>query len=116
MGLIDLSLMPIGLTNLLAGIIAALITLIDPVPENRHWVTKIVTALFAFSIAGTVIDYIPNDHIFSAILVGVISGIFTDDLYFKLTKRMPEELDKLLDLVFQGIRKFFKKWFNIGDE
>ena len=116
MGLIDLSLMPIGLINLLAGIIASLITLIEPVLEKRNWVTKIVTALFAFSIAGTVIDHIPNVHIFSAVLVGVISGVFTDDLYFKLTKRMPEELDKFLDLLFQGIRKFFKKWFNIGDD
>ena len=116
MGLIDLSLTPIGLTNLLAGIIAALITLIEPVPENRHWVTKFVTSLFAFSIAGTVINYTVDVHIFSAILVGVISGVFTDDLYFKLTERMPKELDKLLDLIFQGTRKFFKKWFNIGDE
>lgn len=93
--------------------IAPIAAFIVAVLENKSRGIKdcIIVSLIAVGIAGAVENYIPLHTVFISLLIGVLSGVCTDDLYTKLLIKFPTFVDDVLEIIFGGIKAFFNKLF-----
>lgn len=103
--------MLIDLQLFIAPYIALLVALIEN--RGKHFADYILLALTSVGIAGSVDSYLPEHNMFIALLVGIMSGILTDDLFTKVKEEFPSLLDEIVKgfstWVKENIKKFLKK-------
>ena len=98
---------------LISSIIAAIVSIIENSSNNNSFKNNVVEALLAFGVAGMIVDYVPRHNIYIAVLIGILSGIMTEDLLDKLRSNSSSYIDKILDIIFLGIKSLLCKVFGI---
>ena len=69
-----------------------------------------IVAILAVGIAGAVEDYLPAHTIFVSIIIGIVAGICTDDLYTKFVSIFPTFLDEISSAFIDGVKAIIKRW------
>lgn len=98
--------MLVDLQSLIAPFTALLVALIEN--RGKHFADYILVALASVSVGGVVDEYIPSHSIFISMLVGVMAGVLSDDLFVKIR----EEFPSLLDEIMKGISTWVKSMIN----
>lgn len=74
------------------------------------WKNCFIVAILAVGIAGAAEDYLPAHTIFVSIIIGIVAGICTDDLYTKFVSKFPTFLDEIYSVLVDGIKAFINRW------
>ena len=81
------------------------------------WKNCCIVAILAVGIAGAAEDYLPAHTIFVSIIIGIVAGICTDDLYNKFVSKFPAFLDEIYSALVDGIKENINRWLgNKNDE
>lgn len=100
--------------SITASIIAVITALMENHGNGNSTRHNIVIAILAFSIAGIIVEYLPEQNIFISTFIGLMSGMIVDDLFDKASSKMPDFIDKTLDIVLSGIKKTLAKIFGVN--
>lgn len=81
------------------------------------WKNCFIVAILAVGIAGAAEDYLPAHTIFVSIIIGIVAGICTDDLYTKFISKFPTFLDEVYSTFIDSIKVIINRWIgNTKDE
>ena len=69
--------------SITASIIAVITALMENHGNGNSTRHNIVIAILAFSIAGIIVEYLPEQNIFISTFIGLMSGMVVDDLFDK---------------------------------
>lgn len=74
------------------------------------WRNCFIVAILAVGIAGAAEDYLPAHTIFISIIIGIVAGICTDDLYTKFVSKFPTFLDEISSTFIDGVKAIINRW------